>query len=60
VLPVYLAEGTDLVRLFGPLDDLVTELWIVTHRSLKDTARVRSFIDFVGEGVKRRIARLER
>jgi hypothetical protein len=33
---------------------------IVTHRSLKDTARVRAFMDDVGDGVKREIARLSR
>ena len=60
-LPVYLAEDTPgLVRILGPLDDLVTELWIVTHRSLKDTARVRSFMEFVGDGVRRKIMTYER
>jgi hypothetical protein len=33
-------------------------MWIVTHRSLKDTARVRAFMEHVGDGVKRRIAEL--
>jgi DNA-binding transcriptional LysR family regulator len=60
VLPLYLAADTPgLVRLIGPLESLVTELWIITHRSLKDTARVRSFMEFVSEGVRCRIATLE-
>lgn len=60
ILPTYLAAGAPgLVRLFGPLETLVTELWIITHRSLKDTARVRSFMDFVSEGVKCRVAALD-
>lgn len=61
LLPVYLAaEDDDVVPVLGRLTDLVTEMWIVTHRSLKDTARVRSFMDDVGDGVKREIARLSR
>ena len=60
ILPMYLAAGTaGLIRLLDPLENLVTELWIITHRSLKDTARVRSFMEFVSDGVKCRIATLE-
>ncbi len=59
LLPVYLAGGEKtLVPVFGRVKDLVTEMWIVTHRSLKDTARVRAFMEHVGDGVKRRIAEL--
>ena len=61
LLPVYLAaEDNDVVPVLGRLSDFVTEMWIVTHRSLKDTARVRTFMDDVGDGVKREIARLSR
>jgi len=61
LLPVYLAsDDKELAPVLGRLDDLLTEMWIVTHRSLKDTARVRSFMDDVGDGVKREIARLSR
>ena len=57
LLPTYLADAEpDLVRLLGPIKDLTTELWIVTHRSLKDTARVRAFMERVGDAVKKRIA----
>jgi DNA-binding transcriptional LysR family regulator len=59
LLPVYLAAGEkNLVPVLSRLKDLVTEMWIVTHRSLKDTARVRAFMEHVGDGVKRRIAEL--
>ncbi len=59
LLPVYLAAGEkNLVPVLGRLKDLVTEMWIVTHRSLKDTARVRAFMDHAGDGVKRRLAEL--
>lgn len=57
LLPVYLAAGEkNLVPVFGRLKNLVTEMWIVTHRSLKDTARVRAFMEHVGDGVKRKLA----
>lgn len=56
VLPCYLArEEPELRRLGRPLADLTRELWIVTHRDLKDTARVRAFMDAVGEGIARRV-----
>lgn len=61
LLPVYLAaEDKGVVPVLDRLSDFVTEMWIVTHRSLKDTARVRSFMEDVGDGVKREIARLSR
>jgi DNA-binding transcriptional LysR family regulator len=59
LLPVYLAAGEkNLVPVLGRLKDLTTEMWIVTHRSLKDTARVRAFMEHVGDGVKRKLAEL--
>jgi DNA-binding transcriptional LysR family regulator len=61
LLPIYLPAGDKSVtRAFDTLNDLVTEMWIVTHRSLKDTARVRAFMEIVGDGVKRSIAGLSR
>lgn len=61
LLPVYLAAGDkNVVPVMGQIKNLVTEMWIVTHRSLKDTARVRAFMDNVGDGVKRRIAELSK
>jgi DNA-binding transcriptional LysR family regulator len=60
VLPRYLAEPEkDLTRLKLAPEGLLNELWLATHASLKDTARIRSFMEIVGEGVKRRIAMLE-
>ena len=57
LLPCYLGNSDDgLVRLLAPIADLRTELWLVTHRSLKDTARIRAFMEIVGDGVKKRLA----
>ena len=45
-----------LVGVMAPLADLRTELWLITHRSLKDTARIRAFMEIVGDGLKKRLA----
>lgn len=56
LLPCYLGDGEDaLVRVLAPLSDLRTELWLVTHRSLKDTARIRAFMGVIGDGIKKRL-----
>ena len=61
VLPMYLvADNPNLIRIQGPLKELVTELWIITHRSLRNTARVRTFMEFVGQRIKRRMATYDR
>lgn len=56
LLPCYLGDGdTTLIRVLSPLSDLRTELWLVTHRSLKDTARIRGFMSVVGDSLKARL-----
>jgi DNA-binding transcriptional LysR family regulator len=49
-LPCYLGDPEpELTRaLPNPPPELATELWIVTHVDLKNTGRVRAFIDLVG------------
>ena len=57
LLPCYLGDRDDgLVGIMAPIADLHTELWLITHRSLKDTARVRAFMETVGDGLKKRLA----
>ncbi len=57
LLPTYLGGNqAGLAPVMPPLADLRTELWLVTHRSLKDTARIRAFMEIVGDGVKKRLA----
>lgn len=52
LLPCYLADPVPEVRrLTSPLPELEGELWIVTHKDLKDTARVRAFLTIVGDGI---------
>jgi DNA-binding transcriptional LysR family regulator len=54
-LPCYLGDPeSELSRaLHRPLPELATELWIVTHADLRNTGRVRAFIDLVGERLAR-------
>jgi DNA-binding transcriptional LysR family regulator len=53
VLPCYLGDPEPaLVRLLDPVPELSRELWIVTHMDLRRTARVRAFLDIVGEALQ--------
>ncbi|QJQ20777.1 LysR family transcriptional regulator [Pseudomonas sp. SK] len=55
-LPRYLGDNTPgLVRLKSDaLDPFTTGLWILTHRDLRHTARVREFISFVSDELRQR------
>jgi DNA-binding transcriptional LysR family regulator len=53
LLPCYLGDGAPgLTRAAAhPIDDLTRELWIVTHADLRKTARIRAFLDTVGNSL---------
>jgi DNA-binding transcriptional LysR family regulator len=52
LLPCYLADSEEGVRrISGVLPDLASELWIVTHQDLKNTARIRAFFTVIGDGI---------
>jgi DNA-binding transcriptional LysR family regulator len=52
LLPCYLADPDDAVRrISGVLPDLASELWIVTHQDLKNTARIRAFLSVIGDAI---------
>ncbi len=52
LLPCYLADPDPQVRRLTPtIPELAGELWIVTHKDLKDTARIRAFLSIVGDGI---------
>lgn len=54
-IPRYLGDNTPgLTRLRSDaLDQFTTGLWILTHRDLRHTARVREFISFVSDELRR-------
>jgi DNA-binding transcriptional LysR family regulator len=57
LLPCYLGDADDALEpVMNVLTDLRTELWLVTHRALKDTARVRAFMEIVGDGIRKELA----
>jgi len=49
-LPCFLAD-TDarLHRILPPIDELTSELWLLTHPDLRRTARVKALMDFLAE-----------
>ena len=53
VLPCYLADDDPALHriITSPIAPLTRELWIVTHEDLKRTARIRAFLDVVGNGL---------
>lgn len=54
VLPCYLGDADDtLIRLSDPIEELTTQLWMLTHPDLRHVARVRAFMDRITEGVRK-------
>lgn len=52
LLPCYLGDRDPGVRrVTGVMTDLNSELWIVTHQDLKNTARIRAFLEVVGDAI---------
>jgi DNA-binding transcriptional LysR family regulator len=48
VLPVIVGENeSDLVRLFGPIPNLPSDIYLLIHEDMKETPRVRAFFDFI-------------
>lgn len=60
LLPCYLADrDPDVRRVSGVLPDLTSELWIVTHQDLKNTARIRAFLASIGDAIAAERRRFE-
>ncbi|MDP4556713.1 LysR family transcriptional regulator [Halomonas meridiana] len=54
VLPCYLGDADDaLIRLSDPIEELTTQLWLLTHPDLRHVTRVRTFMDVMSEGIRR-------
>ncbi|MBW2268507.1 MAG: LysR family transcriptional regulator [Deltaproteobacteria bacterium] len=55
----FLADGDPSLQRLGPPEPaLETGLWLLTHEDVRDTGRVRVFLDFVAEAIGRQRARL--
>ena len=60
VLPCVVGDADpDLIRCIPPRSDHGRVLWLLTHERVRRTPRVRIVIDFLYEGLRRHIARLE-
>jgi DNA-binding transcriptional LysR family regulator len=52
VLPCFIGAATPgLARLTPPIPELVNGIWLLTHADLRQTARVRAFMDFAGSEI---------
>jgi len=59
VLPCYLGDNDkQLVRFGKPIQQLATDLWLLTHPDLRKTARIRVLLDFITEAMKHQRPRL--
>jgi len=59
VLPCYLGDSEKgLKRVTDPIPELSTELWLITHGALKESARVRTFMELVGRGIQHKLPKL--
>jgi len=59
-LPCYIAHRfPSLVRLYDPPGQQPPGLWILTHPDLRSSARIRAFMDHVGQELSRRRACFE-
>lgn len=56
VLPTFMeAKHPELVAVSDPIPELAQPLWLVTHPDLRQTARVRAFMQFVGDALAQRL-----
>jgi DNA-binding transcriptional LysR family regulator len=60
VLPCFIGSATPgLRRLTGPLPELANGIWLLTHADLRQTARVRAFMDFAGAEISKQRKTIE-
>lgn len=59
-LPCGLADlEADLVRVAPLPDEFTLDLWLLTHEDLRQTARIRAFLDFLAEALAKEAPLLE-
>lgn len=60
VLPCFVAESEPALRRLTPLlDDMQTSLWILTHRDTRRSARIRVFMEFMGNRIRAHAGELD-
>lgn len=59
-LPCFIGDSAaDLRRVRPPLDQLTSELWLLTHRDLRHVARIRAILDFADRELRKMAALFE-
>jgi DNA-binding transcriptional LysR family regulator len=59
LLPTFMEDKhPELIPVSEPIPELALPVWILTHPDLRNTARVRAFMQFVGDALKKRLAPL--
>lgn len=57
VLPTFMEhKHPELVPVSEPIAELAQPVWMLTHPDLRQTARVRACMGFVGDALARRLA----
>ena len=57
VLPTFMQDKhPELVAVSEPIPELAAPVWILTHPDLRKTERVRAFMQFVGDAIRKRLA----
>jgi DNA-binding transcriptional LysR family regulator len=52
-LPVAVGDPeSELLRLLGPISEMTTHFYLVFHRDLRDSPRVRAFSAFVSDNMR--------
>lgn len=58
VLPTFMQDKhPELIPVSEPIAELAQPVWMLTHPDLRRTARVRAFMQFVGDALAQRLAR---
>jgi DNA-binding transcriptional LysR family regulator len=58
LLPTFMEDKhPELVAVSEPIPELAQPVWMLTHPDLRHTARVRTFMQFVGDALVQRLAR---
>ncbi len=58
-LPCCLGDNSPLLRrVHGPVPELMTGLWLLTHQDLRNAARIRAFVDHCAERLRAQSSRL--
>ncbi len=59
LLVCYLGDSAGLVRISPPIEEMSSALWLLTHPSIRQVARIRAFMQFFRERLKQALPMLQ-